>query len=259
MYDGGFLHSAKLKIDLPDSKETLEDAKESRLKLRNKMVQINYATLNALYETFTPQQELSVEQIYFSIPSTSTNGSESKEVTLDLPILKIPKERCAKHMIGNLQLLKNFVEKVIGTVRFKNDHFAAITGYGDYVQGNLMIYHVYYIEGRGHNLFSVKQFCDGDLEVSFRLNTCYVWNLEGDDLLNGSHDSNLYTISIFDMAASSLMCLMSRATSTKSWLWHHRLSNLNFGIINQLTSKDLVDGLLKFKYIKDHLCSASRD
>ncbi|GKE87246.1 retrovirus-related pol polyprotein from transposon TNT 1-94, partial [Tanacetum coccineum] len=49
---------------------------------------------------------------------------------------------------------------------------------------------------------------------------------------------------------------MSRATSTKSWLWHRRLSHLNFGTINQLTSKDLVYGLSKFKYNKDHLCSA---
>nr|GEZ57753.1 retrovirus-related Pol polyprotein from transposon TNT 1-94 [Tanacetum cinerariifolium]GFA64384.1 retrovirus-related Pol polyprotein from transposon TNT 1-94 [Tanacetum cinerariifolium] len=49
---------------------------------------------------------------------------------------------------------------------------------------------------------------------------------------------------------------MSKATSVKSWLWHRRLSYLNFGTINQLTSKDLVDGLLKYKYSKDHLCSA---
>ncbi|GKA81406.1 retrovirus-related pol polyprotein from transposon TNT 1-94 [Tanacetum coccineum] len=140
--------------------------------------------------------------------------------------------------------------------RFGNDHFAAIIGYGDYVQGNLVICHVYYVEGLGHNLFSVGQFCDGDLEVAFRSNTCYVWNLEGDDLLTGSRDSNLYTISISKMAASSPVCLMSRATSTKSWLRHRRLSHLNFGTINQLTSHDLVDGLPKFKYHKNHLCSA---
>ncbi|GJW16413.1 retrovirus-related pol polyprotein from transposon TNT 1-94 [Tanacetum coccineum] len=58
------------------------------------------------------------------------------------------------------------------------------------------------------------------------------------------------------MAASSPVCLMSKATSTKSWLWHCRLSHLNFGTINDLTRLDLVDGLLKFKYGKDHLCSA---
>ncbi|GJY20728.1 retrovirus-related pol polyprotein from transposon TNT 1-94 [Tanacetum coccineum] len=72
-------------------------------------------------------------------------------------------------------------------------------------------------------------------------------NLVGDDLLTGSRESNLYTISISKLAASSLVCLMSKATSTKSWLWHQRLSHLNFGTINQLTSKDLVDGLSKFK------------
>ncbi|GJZ38272.1 hypothetical protein Tco_0584463 [Tanacetum coccineum] len=78
---------------------------------------------------------------------------------------------CSKHMTGNLSLLRDFIEKFIGTVRFGNDHFAAITGYGDYVQGNLTICHVYYVEGIGHNLFLVGQFCDGDLEVVFRSNT----------------------------------------------------------------------------------------
>ncbi|GJV65832.1 integrase, catalytic region, zinc finger, CCHC-type containing protein [Tanacetum coccineum] len=128
--------------------------------------------------------------------------------------------------------------------------------YGDYVQGNITICHVYYVEGLGHNLFSVGQFCDGDLEVSFGSKTCYVRNLEGDDLLTGVRESNLYTISIPDMVASSPVCLMSKASSTKSWLWHHRLSHLNFGTINDLTKHDLVDGLSKFKYEKDHLCSA---
>ncbi|GJS07062.1 retrovirus-related pol polyprotein from transposon TNT 1-94 [Tanacetum coccineum] len=81
-------------------------------------------------------------------------------------------------------------------------------------------------------------------------------NLEGEDLLTGSHDSNLYTISISKMAASSPVCLKFKATSTKSWLWHRRLSHLNFGTINHLTKQDLVDGLSKFKYDKDQLCSA---
>nr|GEW22289.1 retrovirus-related Pol polyprotein from transposon TNT 1-94 [Tanacetum cinerariifolium] len=73
IYDGERLHGAKLTINLPDSEETLEDAEESRLKMRNKMVQINNGKLNALYETFVPQQEFSIEQAYFSIPSTFNN------------------------------------------------------------------------------------------------------------------------------------------------------------------------------------------
>ncbi|GKD01520.1 retrovirus-related pol polyprotein from transposon TNT 1-94 [Tanacetum coccineum] len=113
-----------------------------------------------------------------------------------------------------------------------------------------------HMTGLGHNLFGVRQFCDGDLEVSFRSKSCYMRNLEGDDLLTGDRESNLYTISISDMGASSPVCLMSKATLTKSWLWHRRLSHLNFGTINDLTKHDLVDGLPKFKYEKDHLCSA---
>nr|GEU88367.1 uncharacterized mitochondrial protein AtMg00810-like [Tanacetum cinerariifolium] len=157
--------------------------------------------------------------------------------------------------MGDRSLLKNFVEKFMGTVHFGNNHFEAIIGYGDYVQGNITVCHVYYVEGLGHNLFSVGQFYDGDLEVVFYSKTCYVRKREGDDLLTGDRESNLYTISISDMAASSLVCLMSKATSTKSWLWHRRLSHLNFGSINDLTKFDLVDGLLKFQYRKDHLCS----
>ncbi|GJX42921.1 retrovirus-related pol polyprotein from transposon TNT 1-94 [Tanacetum coccineum] len=303
MYDGEMLHSTSLNIHSPDFKETLKDAEESRLKMRNKIVKINYEKLNALYEIFVPQQEPSVEQTYFSIPSASNDYFETKEVTLDLSNPQMPKgsiessnsvrrpkskdnkskvrvlkntndkrpsahvkrdlfttliaaksknlratlivaksrlsvaktptatnkviqlvywivdSGCSKHMTGNLLLLRNFVEKFIGTVRFGNDYFAAITRYRDYVQGNLKICH-------------------------------------GDDLLTGSRESNLYTISIFELAASSPVCLKSKATSTKSWLWHQRLSHLNFGTINQLTLKDLVDGLSKFKYDKDHLGSA---
>ncbi|GJW01850.1 integrase, catalytic region, zinc finger, CCHC-type containing protein [Tanacetum coccineum] len=125
---------------------------------------------------------------------------------------------CSKHMTGDRSLLRNFIEKFMGIVRFGIDNFAAITGYNDYMQGNITICHVYYVEG--------------------------------------GREYNFYTISISDMVASSLICLMSKATSTKSWLWHRRLSHLNFGTINDLTRLDLVDGLPKFKYGKDHICSA---
>ncbi|GKB83886.1 retrovirus-related pol polyprotein from transposon TNT 1-94 [Tanacetum coccineum] len=95
--------------------------------------------------------------------------------------------------------------------------------------GNVTFSRVYYVEGLGHNLFSVGQFCDGDLEVAFQKNTCFICNLEGIDLLSGSRNTNLYTISLDDMLKTSPICLLSRASKTKSWLWHHRLSHLNFG------------------------------
>nr|GEY15545.1 retrovirus-related Pol polyprotein from transposon TNT 1-94 [Tanacetum cinerariifolium] len=98
------------------------------------------------------------------------------------------------------------------------------------------------------------QFCYSDLEVAFRRSACFVRNLEGVDLLKGDHSTNLYTINLHDMDSASPTCLMARASSTKSWLWHQRLSHLNFDTINDLAKNDLVSGLPKFKYHKEHLC-----
>nr|GEU33639.1 integrase, catalytic region, zinc finger, CCHC-type, peptidase aspartic, catalytic [Tanacetum cinerariifolium] len=163
---------------------------------------------------------------------------------------------CSKHMTGDRSRLMNFVKKFIGTVRFGNDHFGAIMGYEDYVIGESVISRVYYVEGLGHNLFSIGQFCDSDLEVAFRKHSCYVRDTEGVELLKGSRGSNLYTISVEDMMKSSPVCLLSKASKTKSWLWHRRLNHLNFGTINDLARKDLVRGLPRLNFEKDHLCAA---
>nr|GFC57219.1 retrovirus-related Pol polyprotein from transposon TNT 1-94 [Tanacetum cinerariifolium] len=159
-------------------------------------------------------------------------------------------------MTGNRALLTNFVEKFLGTVRFGNNDFAVIAGYGDVIIGSMMIKKVYYVEGLGHNLFSVGQFCDKGLEVAFRKSTCFVRNEDGVDLLTGDRSSNLYTISLNKVTSNSLTCLIAKASSSQSWLWHQRLSHLNFATINNLVKNNLVQGLPKMKFEKDHLCSA---
>nr|GFA12150.1 hypothetical protein [Tanacetum cinerariifolium] len=88
-------------------------------------------------------------------------------------------------MTGNRVLLTNFMEKFLETVRFGNNDFAVIAGYGDVVIGSMTIKKVYYVEGLGHNLFSVGQFCDKGLEVAFRKSTCFVRNEDDVDLLIG--------------------------------------------------------------------------
>nr|GEW09014.1 hypothetical protein [Tanacetum cinerariifolium] len=124
---------------------------------------------------------------------------------------------CSKHMTRNLKLLINFVWKFLGTVRFGNDHVAAILGFGDLQWGNILITRVYFVEGLGHNLFSVGQFYDSDLEVAFRRNACFIRNLE-------------------------VMVMASTIIPPQ------------FDTINDLAKHDLVSGLPKFKYHKEHLC-----
>ncbi|GJT89862.1 retrovirus-related pol polyprotein from transposon TNT 1-94 [Tanacetum coccineum] len=121
---------------------------------------------------------------------------------------------CSKHMTRDRSQLTNFVNKFSGTVKFGNDHVAKILGYGDYQIGNVTISRVYYVEGLGHNLFSVRRFCDSNIEVAFRQHTCFIRNLKGVDLLTGSRGKNLYTLSLGDMMASSLILVPNPPTST---------------------------------------------
>ncbi|GKD26079.1 retrovirus-related pol polyprotein from transposon TNT 1-94, partial [Tanacetum coccineum] len=171
-------------------------------------------------------------------------------------VLFIVDSGCSKHMTGNLKLLTNFVEKFLGTVKFGNDQIAPILGYGDLVQGAITIKRVYYVEGLNHNLFSVGQFCDADLEVAFRKSTCYIRDLKGNDLLTGSCGTDFYYITLQDSTTLNPICLMAKATLSQVWLWHRCLSHLNFDTINLLSKKCIVNGLPKLKFVKDHLCSS---
>ncbi|GJS90776.1 retrovirus-related pol polyprotein from transposon TNT 1-94 [Tanacetum coccineum] len=103
-----------------------------------------------------------------------------------------------------------------GTVRFGNDHIAKIMGYEDYQMGNVTISRVYYVEGLGHNLFSVGQFCDSNLKVAFCKHTCFIHDLEGVDLLKGSRGSNLYNLALENLLLSSPICLLSKASKSKA-------------------------------------------
>nr|GFA01479.1 integrase, catalytic region, zinc finger, CCHC-type, peptidase aspartic, catalytic [Tanacetum cinerariifolium] len=137
--------------------------------------------------------------------------------------------------------------------------FAPIIGYGDLVHGNITINRVYYVEGLNHNLFSVGQFCDADLEVAFSKSTCFVRDLQGNDLLTGNRGSDLCTISLQDSTSSTLLCLMAKATPTQAWLWHRRLSHLNFDYINLLLKKDIMIGLPKLKNIQAPVITVRTD
>nr|GEY83630.1 retrovirus-related Pol polyprotein from transposon TNT 1-94 [Tanacetum cinerariifolium] len=138
----------------------------------------------------------------------------------------------------------------------KNDQIAPILGYGGLVQGAVTVKRVYYVEGLNNNLFSVGQLCDVDLEVAFRKSTCYIRDLKGNDLLTSSHGTNLYSITLQDTNCPNPICLMAKATSSQAWLWHRRLSHLNFDTINLMSKNDIVVGLPKIKFVKDHLCSS---
>ncbi|GJS37686.1 integrase, catalytic region, zinc finger, CCHC-type containing protein [Tanacetum coccineum] len=196
-------------------------------------------------------------KVYSRKPKNTKNVGSSK-------LAKIVESKNANRSEPNHTWGSNAIDipsssSLVMTVRFGNDHIARIIGYRDYQLGNITISRVYYVEGLGHNLFSVGQFCDVDLEVAFRKNTCFIRNSEGVNLLSGSRDTNLYTISLDDMLTTSLIYLLSKASKTKSWLWYRRLSHLNFGTLNKLAKHSLARGIPRLKFHKDHLFLRTKD
>nr|GFA50622.1 retrovirus-related Pol polyprotein from transposon TNT 1-94 [Tanacetum cinerariifolium] len=162
-------------------------------------------------ESFAPVARLEAIQIFLAyaahknmvvyqmdVKTAFLNGNLREDVYVSQPDGFVDQDNP-----NHVYKLKKALYGLKQTSRACNDHVAKIMGYGDYQIGNVTISRVYYVEGLGHNLFSVGQFCDSDLEVAFRQHTCFIRNLDGVDLLTGSRGYNLYTLSTQDMMASS--------------------------------------------------------
>ncbi|GJU81547.1 integrase, catalytic region, zinc finger, CCHC-type containing protein [Tanacetum coccineum] len=223
LYDIGCYNDNLALMLAPESDETIRLAQESRSKLSDLIKPFDYKNLNNLYDLFVPQREKSPEQRYFSerskmshTPVKNENSKESfnKQTTLLEKRMdeSIPWDQ---NTDGNLKILRN---------RFKK--YTLSKG-------------VYSREGLNHNLFFVGQFCDADLEVAFQKSTCYIRDLKGNDLLTGSRGTDLYSITLQDTSTPNPICLMAKASSSQAWLWHHRLSHLNFDSINLLSKNDI--------------------
>nr|GEV59938.1 retrovirus-related Pol polyprotein from transposon TNT 1-94 [Tanacetum cinerariifolium] len=145
---------------------------------------------------------------------------------------------CSKHMTGDRSWLRNFVKKFTRTVRFGNDYFGAITGYGDYVIGDSVITKTVQLI-----LFIVDSGCMKHMTGNLKLLCNFVEKFLG--TVRFGNDQ-------FELILGYLV--QGNATPTQAWLWHRRLSYLNFDHINLLSKKDIVIGLQKLKYVKDQLC-----
>ncbi|GJY50378.1 retrovirus-related pol polyprotein from transposon TNT 1-94 [Tanacetum coccineum] len=250
-------HDACVSKYLNDVNARTNKPKVVHISTRNPKIQANKSVATPPKKTVASESTTPKSKRYKWVPKTKMKWvPKVRNENIVQLILFIVDSGCTKHMTGNLTLLCNFVEKYLGTVRFDNDQFAPILSYVDLVQGNITINKVYYVKGLNHNLFLVGQFCDADLEVAFQKSTCFIRDLQGNDLLTGNRRSDLYTISLQETTSSTLICLMAKASPTQAWLLYRRLSHLNFDYINLLSKKGVMIGLPKLKYVKDQLCSS---
>nr|GEV66074.1 hypothetical protein [Tanacetum cinerariifolium] len=265
LYDGNVIEKTNL-IMIRDSEGTLMLTEESRskmlLKQKDPMMSEKKVNTTPNYMN-SPEPTPSTRPTKVEVPKELPKVSMSQEKYM---VIKKLKERI-KSLSGNMKedKIKKELED-IKTINIELDHKVVqiVLWYLDFDcskhmtrdRSQLTNFVDKFLDGLGHNLFSVGQFSDSDLEVSFRQHTCFIHNLEGVNLLFGSRGNNLYTLPLGDMMASTPICLLSKASKTKSWLWHRCLSHLKFGAINHLARQGLVRGLPKLKFKKDHLCSA---
>ncbi|GJX71292.1 retrovirus-related pol polyprotein from transposon TNT 1-94 [Tanacetum coccineum] len=211
----------------------------------------NAINLSAKKVVVTPKNK--VKKVRFAEPLTSSsNGKQvesSKTLDSNTPVLSFTGLKCSTSNCGSKptesisdgvhdKCLLDFVENVNGHAKSTKKRskeskywkptvlrtlFSGILDSGKVtVPAGKYSIKEKYTSRLGHNLFSVGQFCDGDLEVAFWKNTCFISNLEGVDLLSRSRDTNLYAISLDDMLKTSSICLLSKASKTKSWFWHRK-------------------------------------
>ncbi|KAJ9545374.1 hypothetical protein OSB04_025081 [Centaurea solstitialis] len=145
---------------------------------------------------------------------------------------------CSKHMTGRKEILHNFKQ-----IQFGNEQYAPILGYGDVIQDKITIK-------------KVSLFCDKDLEVGFKKRRCVVKTESGKELVVGTRRRNLYKIDLRDVKSKNTLCLLSKASNQQSFLWHRRLSHLNFKGLNKLVLGNLAIGIPDLRFQQEHLCTA---
>ncbi|KAJ9548148.1 hypothetical protein OSB04_020691 [Centaurea solstitialis] len=232
-------------ISKPIQRNLSEDTNKSKDNFvqypRNSRQKVNVQQKNGNYSPFTNSsasdfsdnfQRRQVKQVWrrkeFTNSCSPTSSISNTKVSHDNRHVWYLDSGCSKHMTGRKEILHNFKPKFCGSVQFGNEQYAPIVGYGDVIQDKITIKKVSLVEGLGHNLFSIGQFCDKDLEVGFKKRRCVVKTESGKELLVGTRRRNLYKIDLRDVKAKNTLCLLSKASNQQSVLWHRRLSHPNF-------------------------------
>ncbi|KAL4582285.1 hypothetical protein LXL04_006830 [Taraxacum kok-saghyz] len=165
---------------------------------------------------------------------------------------------CSRHMTGRKEQLRDFRKlKDGGRVNFGNNHTAEIKGYGQITNGEFTIKRVAYVEGLKHNLISVSQlFVGTGLKITFDDEGSVIEDKKTKNvILKSERKGEMFPLDMKPIVGKPSICLLTRAASDMSWLWHRRFSHLNFRDINKLVVNDLVRGLPVLKYDNEHLCA----
>lgn len=162
----------------------------------------------------------------------------------------------SRHMTGNKESLDEFIDEEGPSVKYGDNSVSRTRGYGKIKAGSVTFKRVAYVEGLKHNLLSVSQITDDDNEVRFRKQAGIIYSPKGKPLLLAKRERDVYLLDLSSANDEEETCLFSESTAELNWLWHKRLSHLNFKNISLLSKNKLVRGLPQVSYVKDKVCSA---
>ena len=160
---------------------------------------------------------------------------------------------CSKHMNGDASKFVSITLKEEGHVTYGNNK-GKILGKGTTGnENNFLIHNVLYVEGLKHSLLDISQLCDKGYQVTFRTNSCEIQLPNFKEVLPvGKRLNNVYLLDISN--STSISCLLTK--HEESWFWHRRIAHIQMPHLNKLVSNELVLGLPKLKFEKEHVCEA---
>ena len=154
-------------------------------------------------------------------------------------------------------MLSEFEEKADPVVSYGDGNLGQTLGYFNIEIGNVIIEKIAIVSGLKHNLLSISQITDICYHVNFMKDHCEIINKKTQKIvLTGYRHGNIYEANLLSTTDGTITCLLSKALAYESWIWHKKLSRLNFSNLNELVKKDLVRGLPKVMYTADGLCDA---
>ncbi|GJW99697.1 retrovirus-related pol polyprotein from transposon TNT 1-94 [Tanacetum coccineum] len=163
---------------------------------------------------------------------------------------------CSRHMTGVKQYMHKYSKEPGPKVVFRDDSSGDTEGYDSVNCNGITFIRVAYMNGLKHNLINISQLCDANFKVLFTKTQGTIFNQKDKVILIAPRRRDVYIIDMSSFNKESNACFLAKASSRVNWLWHKRLSHLNFKNINNLAKHNLVSGLPSLTFSKDKNCSA---
>ncbi|GKC20994.1 retrovirus-related pol polyprotein from transposon TNT 1-94, partial [Tanacetum coccineum] len=184
------------------------------------------------------------------------NALPSTEQLILTLMEEVKDSRCSRHMTGVKQYLHRYLKEPGPKVFFGDDSLGDTKRYGSVNCNGITFTRVVYVNGLKHNLISISQLCDANFKILFTKTQVTIVNQNNEVVLIALRRRDVYIIDMSSFNKESNACFLAKASPRVNWLWHKRLSHLNFKNINNLAKHNLVSGLPSLTFSKDKNCSA---